>query len=87
MNVISAGLSAIGSRKWLTQMVDMGRMAMKEVIFQSYGTNGAQASTTMPTMKTSEKAMLNLNWRSTRGTSMKKLEASASLEVAPFRTS
>lgn len=32
---MSAGFKAIGSSRWLTVIVDIGRMAMKSVIFQS----------------------------------------------------
>lgn len=49
------------------------------------GTNGATASTIIPTMPTKANAMLNLKRRRTLGTSMKKLDTSASLEVALSR--
>lgn len=60
-NVIRAGFSASGSRKWLAATVAMGRMATKSVIRQSCGINGATANMTMPAMAVSEKSMENLN--------------------------
>lgn len=59
--VMRAGLSASGRRKCEAATVAMGRMATKSVMRQPIGTKGATARMTMPTMKTSEKIMENLN--------------------------
>lgn len=82
-NVINAGFSTIGSSKWLTVTVAMGRMGTKSLICQSGGINEPVARMIIPTIPVSENAMLYLNFFRTLGTSMKKLENSASLAVAP----
>ncbi len=61
----------------------MGKMAMKSVIRQVYGTKLALANTIMAVIPKREKKMLNLKRFTTLGTSMKKLLNSASLDVAP----
>ena len=64
-------------------MVAMGTMAVISLIFQSHGTCGATARNIIPEIPMIEKAMLNLNFFNTLGTSMKKFENSASFAVAP----
>ena len=61
----------------------MGKIATKSVIRQSGGMKVPVAKTTMPAIPSKAKIMLNLNFLRTLGTSMKKLENSASLLVAP----
>lgn len=56
-----AGLRAKGRRKWLAETTDMGRIAAKSVIRQSYGTNGAIAIMMMATMKSRDIVIENLN--------------------------
>lgn len=58
---MSAGLSAIGSKKCEAVTVPMGRMATKSVIRQSCGTKLPCAMMIMPAMETHESAMENLN--------------------------
>ena len=58
-------------------------MATKSVMRQSYGTKFASAIMIMPAMPMTAKAMENLNFLKTFGTSMKKLLNSASFAVAP----
>ena len=74
----------MGNSIWLTVTVDMGKIATKSLICQSGGTFKLEEERTiMPEMPMKANNMLNLNFRSTLGTSMKKLENSASLAVAP----
>jgi hypothetical protein len=61
----------------------IGKIATKSVIRQPTGTNGATARMIIATIPSKLIAKLNLNLLSTLGTSIKKLENSASLDVAP----
>lgn len=81
--VIKAGLRTMGNSIWLTVTVDMGKIATKSFICQSGGTKLPSERTIMPRMPMRANSMLNLNFLRTFGTSMKKLENSASLAVAP----
>ena len=81
--VMRAGFKTIGRSMWLVVTVAMGNIATKSLICQSGGMNVPQASTIMPIMPMRANAMENLNFLRTLGTSMKKFENSASLEVAP----
>ena len=80
---MSAGFRTIGKSMWLVVTVAIGKMATKSLICQSGGMKLPHASTIMPIMPMRAKAIENLNFLRTLGTSMKKLENSASLEVAP----
>jgi hypothetical protein len=82
--VINAGFSAIGNNKWLAVTVAMGKMATKSFIIQSCGTKLLPtANMIIPAIPSRANIMLHLNFFNTLGTSMKKLENSASLAVAP----
>lgn len=61
--VIRPGFSAMGSSKWLAATVDMGKMATKSVMRQSWGTKGATARMIMPTINARAKIMENLNYQ------------------------
>lgn len=60
-NVINAGLSAMGNKKWLAATVAMGKIATKSWILQSCGMKGASARMIMAAIKVREKSMENLN--------------------------
>ena len=81
--VIKAGLRTMGSSMWLAVTVDMGKIATKSLICQSGGIKLPSERIIMPTMPMRAKSILNLNFLRTLGTSMKKLENSASFAVAP----
>ena len=81
--VIKAGLSAIGNSRCDPLTMANGKMATKSVMCHEYGMKGAVARMIMPAMETKEKVIDTQNCFSTLGTSIKKLENSASLEVAP----
>lgn len=81
--VIKAGLRAIGNSIWLAATVAIGKMATKSLINQEWGINSAVASIIIPMIAMSEKINEILNLFRTLGTSMKKLDFSTSLAVAP----
>ena len=81
--VIKAGFSAIGSNMWLAATVAMGKIATKSLISHVRGMKEPVARIIIPAIANVEKAKENLNFFRTLGTSMKKFENSASLDVAP----
>lgn len=81
--VIRPGFSATGSNKWQAHKNANGKIDTKESIFQLQGINSALAMKIMNPIVLSEMRMLHLKVFATLGISMKKLENSTSLAVAP----
>lgn len=73
----------MGNNIWLAATVAMGKIATKSLISHEYGMKGPVAKVIIPAMANVENAKENLNFFRTFGTSIKKLENSASLDVAP----
>lgn len=57
-----AGFRTMGSSKWLTATVAIGRIATKSVMRQLNGTNGATARMMMATIKPRENKIDHLNY-------------------------